>query len=249
MATRDEIIEKVRGCLALGDKARNPNENEAETAVRMARMLMEKHNLSMADIVEKEGKLSEEIREQQMVERSGAPNWEYDLSLVCKYLFGVQSFVRIGRPSYHKSVVFIGYETDVALAVEVYKLLKLELMGMGLRWSNENPSPQLTPKQALVRRFKYLDGVVIALIRRAKEQSALAAADANKVRALVVVKDAGISKFMERYKLGTSARRGSNAHMDAVTSGIADGKKVSMNFKDAIKGEASTARPELSLNK
>lgn len=239
------IIEKIRKCLALGDKTRNPNENEVETAVRMAKMLMEQHNVSMADLVEREGKMSEEIREQSMAERAGAPNWEYDLSLVCRYLFSVQCFVRMGWPTYKKSVVFVGYETDVALAAEVYKLLKMELMTLGLRWSRSNPSPHLTPKQALVRRFKYVDGVVITLIRRAKAASgSQSVAAAAKTGALVVRKESAIAEWMGKYKLRQTQRRGTGLHGDAVAAGIKDGNSVSMNFKSAVKG---TAKGNLEL--
>ena len=44
----DKIIERIKKLFALGSN--NPNENEAKSAMRMARKLLDKHNLSMYDL-------------------------------------------------------------------------------------------------------------------------------------------------------------------------------------------------------
>lgn len=231
------IVEKIRKCLALGDSERNSNENEVETALKMARQLMDRHNLSMADVAERDGQVAGKIGEVRTEERSGAPNWEYDLTSVLDHLFGVSSFVSVGYPRYKQRVVFVGYESDVALANEVYKLLKLELSRMGLRWQRLNSDPLLSAKQNLVRRHKYLDGVVHALWVRAKEQAA-PTADSAKIMGLVVRKDKSIDEWMRaKYPhLRATTRHSTGLHSDATAQGKRDGQDVSLNFRESMRG-------------
>ena len=47
----DKIIERIRKMFALSSN--NPNDNEAESAMRMAKKLLDKYNLSMSDLSQK----------------------------------------------------------------------------------------------------------------------------------------------------------------------------------------------------
>jgi len=240
MNERDRIIDTIKKCLALGDRDKNPHEGEVENALRMAKNLMDKHNLSMADVAEKEGDSFGNIKEESMKERAGAPRWEYELPWVCDALFNTKHFSRINPyRTERRAVVFVGYETDVTLAVEVYKLLKLELMQMGLRWSKANPSPEMTPKQALVRRFKYVEGVVDTLRYRANRMSdEMSKADAAKVTALVVRKDKQVAEFVKaKYELTSRRQRYTDNNADAREAGESDGRKVSLDFKKHVKDD------------
>lgn len=78
MTADKSILEKIRACLALGDKDRNPNANEAETAIAMAKKLMAAHNLSMADVAFSEANVGK-IREESLTPRSGVPKWPFCL--------------------------------------------------------------------------------------------------------------------------------------------------------------------------
>lgn len=239
MDERDRIIDTIKKCLALGDREKNEHEGEVENALRMAKSLMTKHNLTMADVAEKTGVLPGAIKEEETVDRAGAMNWEYDLPWVCCKLFDVRYFINIkSRRHQRKSVTFVGYEQDVALAVEVYKLLKMELMEMARKWGKDNMDETLSPKGMWVRKAKYLDGVVYTLVNRAAQQAeGLTKAEVTKVTALVVRKDQTIDKFIsEKHKnLKTTHRRYSDNHADAMEEGQRDGKKVSLSFKDKIK--------------
>jgi len=46
----DKIIDRIRKLLALADLTKNPNEEEAASAARMAADLLQRHNLDMADL-------------------------------------------------------------------------------------------------------------------------------------------------------------------------------------------------------
>lgn len=243
MESIDRIKERIRRCLALGDKTRNPSEHEAETAIRMAKNLMDEYHLSMADVVEKEG-LGNDIKEQHLKERASPPRWEMNLARVCDHLFATYHYESVGYPDYKRSIVFVGYEQDVALAVEVYKLLKLELLPMGLRWAKQNDDPALTWNQNRYKRCIYLEGVVQTLQHRAYEMSeTLSKANAAKVTALVVRKQDNAKAWAnEKHQLKSIHRRGTNMHDDAFSDGIQDGKNLSLNFRSHV-SSGSGAKP------
>jgi hypothetical protein len=248
---KKRIIDIIKKCLALGDSSRNNSEGEIANALAAAKRLMDQHNLSMAEVAESDQPQREEIIEHKMEERAGAPNWEYDLPRVCNNLFGTRHFISIGYPSYKRKVVFVGYPSDVALAVEVYKLLWMEMMEMGRVWSYENPSPELTNKQRLVRRFKYIEGIVETLSYRSashyqgfskKEETALTVYDKKKA-------DEIQGWLKSHYDLGPMRRRDTGLHDDAREAGNTDGKKVSLNFSKAVKKSNGPAPLRLGYNK
>ena len=50
MTTTNPIIDRIRKLLALADASRNPNEAEAEAAMRMATRLLSQNNLDLSDV-------------------------------------------------------------------------------------------------------------------------------------------------------------------------------------------------------
>jgi hypothetical protein len=52
MEDKEKIIELIRKCLALGDSSKNNQEGEIANALAAAKRLMDKHNLSMAEVAE-----------------------------------------------------------------------------------------------------------------------------------------------------------------------------------------------------
>lgn len=237
---RDRIVERIRRCLALGDKSRNPSEAEAETAVRMAKNLMAEYNLSMADVANANmenafGPMVEVTYEK----KSTPPMWENLLVKVCVELFGIYSFIR--RTENADKIVFCGRENDVAISMEVYKLLKLEIMSLGSRWERENRNLMdwnyLSDGQWRTRRWKYQEGVVYTLVKRAHLQSEeLSKADAEKSTALVVRKENDARNWAkEKYQLVQSHNRPSGLHGDAFGQGQRDGNKVGLDFKNKVR--------------
>lgn len=270
MNERERIIDTVRKCLALGDRKRNPNEYEAESAIRRAKSLMDIYNLSMADVAE--GPKAETMGESSTAPWSAMPQWAKDLCHVSDALFSTYHFQReVGYPA-KMQIVFCGAEVDTAIAVEVYKLLKLEMWALAGSWErkqraenpmcevpsknwrgdfNEVPFNELTPGQRRTRKFKYMEGVVYTLRFRASEMSdQISKANAAKVTTLVIRKSDDAKRWAEaKYDLHPVIRRESNLHSDATTEGIKDGKKVSLNFKNNVKTPKAAAPLQLPSGK
>lgn len=281
MSTDDKskIIDTIRKCFALGDKTRNPSEAEAENAIRHAKRLMAAYNLTMADVVEKTGELPDKIVEEHTTPRSEPPFWETRISRVCDHLFGTKSFLSdkaVYGPdgktfrSWHRIVVFCGYAPDVALALEVYKLLKMELLVLARdfeRRDRANPAPDYnydsgeettfdwagaTPAQIRTRKFKYLEGVVRTLENRSwTDWDAAKTAQEKRTRDLVIVpKQAKVDAWVkEHHDLHSIARRSSELHSGAVDAGVQDGKSVNLNFKNKVSTDAKGNKLSLGYNK
>jgi len=249
-----KIIDKIRACLALGDSDRNSSPEEVETALRMAKHLMQKHNLTMDDVAEGASNANE-ITMEGLAERSGAPKWEYSMCFVCNNLFDTRSFVRVGDKKFKKKLIFVGYPTDVAISVAVYKLLVLELRKMGNDWSAKNSDQEKTQKMNLTRKHKYLYGVVVTLIRRTETgkdpkddertesagargdgDSPLTVEEMSRAVAISSRKVEEIDDWMEEnleLKSGSSKKIHSK-NMDAYLEGLQDGSKVNLDFRSTV---------------
>ena len=113
--TRDDMIKRVQGCLALSSST---NENEARTAMLMAQKLLAKYHLSMADVVDGVGVAKEEpIVRIWAPQVSGLRPWVRDLAdVIGKNFRCMTGFTAKGN----KHPVFVGYRTDAEVAREVF---------------------------------------------------------------------------------------------------------------------------------
>lgn len=113
--TREEMIKRVQGCLALTSST---NENEAQAALLMAQKLLAKYHLSMADVVDGVGVAKEEpIVKVRVISISGLRPWVRDLAMVVGKNFRcVVGFAAKDT----KYPVFVGYRTDAAVAHDVF---------------------------------------------------------------------------------------------------------------------------------
>lgn len=235
MSEKEDIIRKIRQCFALGDRERNPSEHEAEAAINTAKRLMAKHNLSMAEVALDSGDAlsSQKIVNTSLSPRSTPPRWELELPWVCAHLFDVSFYYRRHHmPTEKTAVVFVGYEHDVAIAIEVFKLLKMELLVMGQRWAARNLNAMRS------NRFYYTLGVVDRLRDRARQASSgLNGVEENTCRAIVVSKEANIKRWIqERLQLGASRKLSQgDGNIRERHEGYRDGEVVSLNFAKAVK--------------
>lgn len=94
MSVNETIMRKIQKCLALSQSS---NPHEAATALRQAKALMDKHQLSMQDV---------ELSRIDVVEIGGKyarpPNWKIGLYQAVSKAFACSLFTRGGRP------VFVG---------------------------------------------------------------------------------------------------------------------------------------------
>ena len=117
---RPELMRKVRACLRLSKSA---NENEAATALRHARALMEKHGISMAEAMA--GDVSECAAN---TARKGTAMHESLCSLIwlVERLFRCRSVVKcgVGCPV---NVIFYGTGADAEIAAYAFDVLRTQM--------------------------------------------------------------------------------------------------------------------------
>lgn len=139
MNDRDDILDKIRKCMAL---ARSGSEHEAAAALRQAQKLMELHQVSQAEM------LAVGVRESKV--KSGATarpaSWESDLAAHVAAAFGCKL---IFSPSWNQAWwVFIGLPP--ANEVAAYSL-------------------EVLLRQALKARREFIDGALKRTKKRAKK--------------------------------------------------------------------------------
>ena len=105
MKTRDEILEKVKALLALGDSSRNNSEEEAKAAILKAQQLMAKYDISAEEV--QEG--AEEKYAHEMCEHK----WDYAYRIPLANVLA-KNF-RCMLYTHDKKVVFMGHASDAKI--------------------------------------------------------------------------------------------------------------------------------------
>ncbi len=115
MSNEEKIIDKIQKLLNLSKK--NPNENEAIAAALKAQQLMSEHGISMHQ-------LDENSSSKQIVKLMHHPTitpvmrkWKYQLARIISKNFRCKDYI------HGKNVVFMGYESDAKIALEVFSYL------------------------------------------------------------------------------------------------------------------------------
>lgn len=114
---RDNILTKIQKMLKLSSN--NPNENEAASAAINAKRLMEKYNISMAEINKGENYSNVE---KVYCSRKSYHKWEIMLANELKILFPVKMVVE-RHANNDQKIIFLGDKTDVAIAIEMFEYL------------------------------------------------------------------------------------------------------------------------------
>lgn len=116
----DNIVKKIKGLLAIARD--HKNDEESQTAFVMAQKLMMKHNIEMSE-VEHENAGQEVIRGQATVYKR-IVWWETELADIISKNFRVKYFFNNNRSSgsVKRAIIFLGFESDVRLAKEMYIL-------------------------------------------------------------------------------------------------------------------------------
>ena len=110
--TKEEVLEKVKALLALGDSSRNNSEEEAKSAMLMAQKLMAKYDISVEEVNEKE---DEEQYAHEMCEHK----WDYahriPLAQVLSKNFRCMLYC-VG-----KKIVFMGHPADAKICKATFE--------------------------------------------------------------------------------------------------------------------------------
>jgi len=218
---KEKIIDRIKRCLKLGNAEKNNQQGEVEAAISMAKKLMDQYNVSLSEVdleeERKQGAMQEEVHSRVFLER-----WEMSLGKVLKELFQVDYYINNGY--YKKSMMFIGLPQDVKITKEFYIILRQVIMEMARKTGYGG-----------VARKCYTIGIVQTLLERAEEMTLHKQADLEKCRAVVVVKNQIIKKFIdENLDLKPMKTRSQNWDPIAHAHGMIDGKKINLNHKNVI---------------
>lgn len=118
---QDRILEKIKKCMEMA-KSKTANPNEAETALRQARALMDKYSLEMGDV------LASMAGEETIKAGSDGPPpaWRVRLAQVCAHAFGTRMIITHGLFT-TASFIFVGCAAAPELSGYAYQVLERQL--------------------------------------------------------------------------------------------------------------------------
>lgn len=119
MKNNDEILKKIKKCLALSKSA---NEHEAATALRQAQKLMQKYG------IDDEAVAFSDVAEERASAKTNhnPPRWSSMLAGICADAFGCEWF--ISKRLFEKTAcVFVGISHNAYLASYAYEVLLRQL--------------------------------------------------------------------------------------------------------------------------
>ncbi|MCJ7840531.1 DUF2786 domain-containing protein [Lederbergia sp. NSJ-179] len=118
----DAIINKIKGLLAIAND--HKNDEECQTAFIMAQKLMMKYDISLSDVEVQED--AREISEGQATAYKTLYWWERALANIIANNFRVKWYysnkILKGENRKKRAIIFMGFQSDVELAREMYVL-------------------------------------------------------------------------------------------------------------------------------
>ena len=111
MKTKEEIFEKIKGLLALGDASRNNSDEEAKAAMLKAQQLMAKYDISAEELEGEE--------EEQYAHEMCEHKWDYAYRLPLANVLG-KNF-RCMVYTHGKKVVFMGHPSDAKICKATFE--------------------------------------------------------------------------------------------------------------------------------
>lgn len=131
-----EVIDKVQKILRKADKSKNSCIEEAELAMVLAHKLLKKYHLNMSQVLSVEDKQNNFHSSIDLTSQVGAtfkaptvPKWMSILISSINQVTQTKNLIRYGKPEGQKQygdlhIIFIGDETDVAIATELFSFLR-----------------------------------------------------------------------------------------------------------------------------
>lgn len=218
--TKEEVVEKIKKLFALSN--RNDNEAESKKAMLMAQKLLAKHGLSMEEIGDTN--IVENIIEQSVGNQSKFSFFEKVLFATIGDNFRVKPVIQSSFTN--KRLLYIGRETDVTVASEVFKYAKKQAdyhAKQFIKKSKENGTyiPRTT-------KTSYLQGFARGVKISFEEQKKALIEENNKFALVLqgVPKDVTeyLSKEMPDLK-STAIRTSADTDYRAYNNGREQGKK------------------------
>lgn len=121
MATKEEMLEKIKKLLALGDASKNNSEEEAQSAMLMAQKLMAKYDISAEEVEGKE----EELYSHEMCEHKWDYAYRIPLAQVLAKNFRCMLYLK------GKGIVFMGHSSDAKICKATFEFAYQFIMRKG----------------------------------------------------------------------------------------------------------------------
>jgi hypothetical protein len=231
MADRDSILSKLEA-LMKRTRENGASEAEVESAMAVARKLMDQHNIAMEEILLKEqqgGAQTIDVVEQDVRTSAKKDRFEHYLmhaaSDICDVKWYWKTF-KLGGGRKQITLVFYGMKHDVLAA----KLLFLELLVTVRAMARVKVGKGWTQ-----RHYYYCDGFTAGLMQKAAQLKAQSQQAATSSTALILCKDQAIAKYADEVlKAKTAKTRGidkSRLSSEEFQEGYRDGCDYDLNPK------------------
>ena len=147
--SRDEVLERIKKLLALGDASKNNSEEEAKSAMLMAQKLMAKYDICAEDVEEEEEQYAHEMCEHK---------WDYayriPLAHVLSKNFRCMVYV------HGKRIVFMGHPSDAKICKATFEFAYTFIQKKGNSIYNKRYSMGQTTKGVF---NSYAHGFIVGL--------------------------------------------------------------------------------------
>lgn len=162
--SNEKIIKKIQKCLAL---SKSSNEHEAAAALRQAKALMDKHNLTLSDM---------ELSAIDVVHADGGyerpPRWKVIIYQAAAAAFGCSLFTRGGRP------VFVGVAPSPQIALYAVDVLVRQMeLNKAQYMAEMKASHKINRSQSIILGKGFAEGWAIGCINVVKKFASPVPAD------------------------------------------------------------------------
>lgn len=209
---REAALEKIRKCLALSS---SPNENEARTALLMARRLMAEYKIGSADGELDGGQVPEE-RHTSVTFTTIRDNWIIDLVNLMGPRFCCRPFSSREYGKKTRTASFVGFPQDLDVCVPAFEFAVTTIRGNIIRGKMDRE-----------RAYSYAKGFIQGLEEEYSRQDAEVLSETVSERSLVTVMDIPdeVERYSrERFRSETVRIRSYSVNEGAFSSGYNDGR-------------------------
>jgi hypothetical protein len=219
---RSKIIERIRALFALGDKTKNPYEEEVKTALKMAQRLMKKYNLSLSELDLEKRK--EDITKEYTKTNYAISFWERKLARMVANLFNCDSIINANY-NRNRGYMFVGFIEEAKLAKQCYEYLDYVI--------------RIKANIYAKHKLDFYAGITDRLQERINEEIKLnTPKETSKCTAIICCKDKLIKSWEEK-NLKTTTEHRKQPNINEVSSdyyvGYLAGNKIDLHNRKKVK--------------
>ena len=223
----DDVISKIQKLQAMASQGGNATENEVAIANAQIKRLLAKHNLSLAQVTSKKT-TKPSIKEEGSSPVGSYGTWDQYLHNVVDEICSTRHFYRTDWGK--TSVIFVGSEADVQIALRLYPILKKAVFSLNTKFMKE-----MSATGQHGSRNSHMLGVVVRMLERAREKVKMdTPAEQQQYGALMVVKGQEIQEYFDQKKMRKTQSRRPKVDGASYNRGLKDGNKVNISIQNQI---------------